>query len=41
MELLGKSRQQIEEMLSNNDIIELNLKEKRRRHKEDELKIYE
>lgn len=41
--ILGKTRGEIEQMLSANDIIELNLNEKRQRFKEgiDELKIFE
>ena len=41
-ELLGKTRSEVEEMLRQNDVIELNLNERQRRHKEDdELRIYE
>ena len=40
--LLGKTRVQIEQMLSANDVIELNLNEKRQKCKDgiDELKIF-
>ena len=40
-ELLGKSRQEIEEMLNSSDVIELNLRDKRQRAKKDVLRIYE
>ena len=41
--LLGKTRLEVEEMLKNNEVIVLNLNEKRRSHREeeDELRIYE
>ena len=41
--LLGKTRTEIEEILKNNDVIELNLNERKLRHKQedDELRIYE
>lgn len=41
--MLGKTRPEIEELLRNNDVIELNLNERKQRNKEDEdeLKIYE
>ncbi|MBI3026657.1 hypothetical protein HYY70_00955 [Candidatus Woesearchaeota archaeon] len=42
-ELMGKTRWEIEEILKTQDVIELNLSEKRSRHVEedDELGIYE
>lgn len=41
--LLGKTRYEMEKMLKENDVIELNLNEKRHGHREeeDELRIYE
>lgn len=42
--LLGKTKWEVEEMLRTNDVIELNLNEKRTRYKsneDDELKIFE
>lgn len=40
--LMGKTRVQVEEMLKGNDIIELNLNErKQKRQEEDDLRIYE
>ncbi len=41
--LLGKNRLEIEEMLENNDVIELNLSERKPKssREEDDLKIYE
>lgn len=41
--LMGKSRMQVEEMLKSNDVIELNLNERKQRNneEEDDLKIYE
>lgn len=42
-ELLGKTRVEIEEILKEQDIIELNLSERKSKYKEkgDDLKIYE
>ena len=42
-ELLGKSRVEIEEMLKKNDVIELNLNERKakNRKEDDELRIFE
>ncbi len=42
-ELLGKTRWEVEEMLKKNDVIELNLNERKSKHQKenDELKIYE
>ena len=42
-ELLGKSMLEVEEMLKQNDIIELNLNERKTRNNDndDDLKIYE
>ena len=41
-ELLGKSRWEIEEMLKRQDVIELNLSERKsKRQENDELRIYE
>ena len=42
-ELLGKTRMDVEEMLTKQDIIELNLNERKAKYKEenDELRIYE
>ena len=41
--LLGKTRVQVEEMLKSNDVIELNLNERKQKHREaeDDLRIYE
>lgn len=41
--LMGKTRYEMEKMLKENDVIELNLNEKRHSHREeeDELRIYE
>jgi len=41
--LLDKTRTEVEEILKSNDVIELNLSERKPRHKEekDDLKIYE
>jgi hypothetical protein len=41
--MLGKTRMQVEEMLRSNDVIELNLNERKqmRREEEDDLRIYE
>ena len=41
--MLGKTRVQVEEMLRSNDVIELNLNERKQRNREedDDLKIYE
>lgn len=39
---MGKSRNDVEEMLNRSDVIELNLSERKQRHdEEDDLKIYE
>lgn len=41
-ELLGKTRYEVEEMLKNQDVIELNLSERKsKREENDELRIYE
>ena len=42
-ELLGKTKLEIEDMLRKNDVIELNLNERKSKHykENDELKIYE
>ena len=42
-ELLGKKRQEVEEMLKTSDVIELNLNERKPRHvkEDDELRIFE
>lgn len=40
--LLGKSKWEVEELLNKNDVIELNLNERRQRYKEeDDFKIFE
>lgn len=41
--MLGKTRVEVEDMLKSNDVIELNLNERRqrRREEEDDLRIYE
>lgn len=41
--LLGKTRIEVEEILKTQDVIELNLSERKTRHKQedDELRIYE
>ena len=42
--LLGKNKQEVEEMLRANDVIELNLNERKPRYKkveDDELRIFE
>ena len=41
--LLGKNRYEVEEMLNNNDVIELNLNERKTKNsrEDDELKIFE
>ena len=42
-ELLGKKKWEVEEMLKTNDVIELNLNERKGRHQkeDDELRIFE
>ena len=42
-ELLGKTRIEVEEMLNKQDVLELNLSERKPKYKEenDELRIYE
>ena len=41
-ELLGKSKWEVEELLKKNEVIELNLNERRQRYKEqDDFKIFE
>lgn len=42
-ELMGKTRFEVEEMLKTSEVIELNLSERkgRHRHAEDELRIFE
>lgn len=37
--LLGKTRQEVEEMLKSNDVIELNLKERKQKEENDSGKI--
>ena len=40
--LLGKTRTQVEEMLKQQDVIELNLNERKSKHEDDDdLRIYE
>lgn len=41
--LMGKTRSEIEDILKSNDVIELNLNERKQRHVEeqDDLKIYD
>jgi len=38
---LGKTREEVEEMLNKHDVIELNLNERKPKHEEDNLRIYE
>ena len=41
-ELLGKSKWEVEELLRKNDVIELNLNERRQRYKEeDDFRVFE
>ena len=41
--LMGKTKMQVEEMLRSNDVIELNLSERKQKNKreQDDLRIYE